>query len=94
MYQLGTTERVFNAQLRGAAVFSETHKFLRKAFAEDESIFLYDPSVDLATIRERLEDLASSKSLPEIAAAGQKLAIENHLADNRVDEILHSHPAH
>ena len=92
LYKMGATERVFNAQLRGAAVLSEGNEFLREVFVEDESILLYDPCSDLNFLRDRLADLVAGEGLATIAAAGQTKTKENHLADHRVEEILRSHP--
>lgn len=90
-YRGGVTERFFNAQLRGCAVFSERNAFLEEEFEEEREVFLYDP-YDLTDVKDRvLEILKNREKLKEVALAGYDKTRANHLVANRVKRILELH---
>lgn len=91
-YGGGVTERFFNAQLRGAAVLSESNGFLRRAFRENENVFLYDPRTDLPDLADRLRAILSDPYTEELAMAGCQVTRHNHLARHRVEKLLELHP--
>jgi hypothetical protein len=91
-YGGGVTERFFNAQLRGAAVLSESNRFLRRAFRENEEVLLYDPRTDLPDLADRLHAVLSGPAIEELAMAGRNVTRANHLAIHRVEKLLELHP--
>jgi len=93
LYTKGVTERLFNAQLRGAAVLSQTNVFLRTEFQDNESILLYRPQDDLSYLPEKLQDLVSDPQLEGVADAGTEITKTKHMARNRVDSLLALHGA-
>ena len=88
MYTGGATERLFNAQLRGAAVLSESNDFLKREFDDDRSIFLYLPESDLDQLSSRIEDVLASAELKQVAERGRLHTENNHTARNRVQFLV------
>ncbi|HYH23025.1 MAG TPA: glycosyltransferase [Azospirillum sp.] len=93
IYRYGATERLFNAQYRGAAVLSERNAFLEERFGEGQGIFLYDPE-NLDGIKDRIAAiLADRQALFEVAREGHRRTCAEHTIDNRVQSILRAHAA-
>ncbi|MBT5264331.1 MAG: glycosyltransferase family 1 protein [Rhodospirillaceae bacterium] len=90
-YQAGATERLFNAQFRGAAVLSEQNEFLNNQFIDREDIFLFN-SNDPVNLRDCVLEIKDSPAtLRRVAAAGQAKTTALHTASQRVAKIVELH---
>ncbi|WP_029008263.1 glycosyltransferase [Azospirillum halopraeferens] len=91
IYRYGATERLFNAQYRGAAVLSERNAYLEETFGDGAGIFLYDPERPDGIGDRIAAILADRDTLFAVAREGHRRTHAHHTIDNRVDAILQAH---
>ncbi|MBR3807530.1 MAG: glycosyltransferase family 1 protein [Lachnospiraceae bacterium] len=84
----GFTERIANSMLSGSLVVSDTSTSLTELFEDKKDLLLFDLS-NLNTLPDMLKELLSSdETLTKIAVSGYEKALQNHLWQNRANELL------
>lgn len=84
----GAHERVFAAQLGGAAVLTDTSRWYRNHFTDGEDILMYRWEQLEKMPEIALSALGDPERLFRIAKAGQHAAESQHRWDNRIADVL------
>ena len=84
----GFTERIANSMLSGSLVVSDTSTSLTELFEDKKDLLLFDLS-NLNTLPDMLKELLSfDETLTKITVSGYEKALQNHLWQNRANELL------
>ncbi len=89
-FKAGSHDRVFSAQLNGAAALTDSTYLLKKEYKDEVNILFYDLD-DIDAVTAKLDTILSTPDkLKKIAQAGFDIASKNHTWDNIARIILKS----
>lgn len=89
-FKAGSHDRVFSAQLNGAAALTDSTYLLKKEYNDEVNILFYDLD-DIDAVTAKLDTILSTPDkLKKIAQAGFDIASKNHTWDNIARIILKS----
>ncbi|SFI01262.1 Glycosyl transferases group 1 [Pseudobutyrivibrio sp. OR37] len=89
-FKAGSHDRVFSAQLNGAAALTDSTYLLKKEYKDEVNILFYDLD-DIDAVTAKLDTILSTPDkLKKIAQAGFDIASKNHTWDNIASIILKS----